>query len=42
MQPYSIRKMKRDVERQDIITRLEHFQEVVEAPQLTLEEIHSE
>lgn len=30
MQPYSIRKMKRDFERQSIITWLKHFQEVVD------------
>ena len=30
MQPHSIRKMKRDFERQSIITWLERFQEVVD------------
>jgi hypothetical protein len=41
MEHYSIRKTKSDVERQNIITGLEHFQEVCMAPWLTVETILS-
>jgi len=41
MEDYSIRKTKPDVERQNIITGLEHFQEVCMAPRLAIETIFS-